>query len=118
MYHTAGYLLHYQQTLSVHAETYGYLLAVCQRTSTLSQGGLCIFLGQNLISWSYRKQATMARSNTGAEYKALANVALEITWLRSLLKELDVPTLQATLLCGDDIGATYLSSNPVFHAYT
>ncbi|XP_066323413.1 GDSL esterase/lipase At2g04570-like [Miscanthus floridulus] len=37
-----------------------------------------VFLGANLISWNARKQATVSRSSTEAEYKALANATAEI----------------------------------------
>jgi hypothetical protein len=41
-------------------------------------GGFAVFLGSNLISWSARKQPTVSRSSTEAEYKVITNVAAEI----------------------------------------
>ncbi|XP_019175666.1 PREDICTED: uncharacterized protein LOC109170988 [Ipomoea nil] len=83
-----------------------------------STSGFAVFLGSNLVSWLSRKQHTVARSSTEAEYKALADVAAEVTWIVSLLRELWLHSRQPSTLWCDNLGATYLCANPVFHAQT
>jgi hypothetical protein len=80
--------------------------------------GFAVFLGHNLISWSARKQATVSRSSTEAEYKSLANATAGVMWVQTLLTELGIPHPMAARLWCDNMGATYLSANPVFHART
>lgn len=58
------------------------------RTST---SAYVVFLGANPISWSSKKQKTVARSSTEAEYRAIASTAAEVNWIMNLLQELKVP---------------------------
>ncbi|KAI3675722.1 hypothetical protein L1987_85314 [Smallanthus sonchifolius] len=51
-----------------------------------------------------------------AEYKALANAAAELTWLKHLLKELGITITETPTLFCDNTGATYLCANPVYHS--
>ena len=83
-----------------------------------STGGFTMFLGDNLISWTAKKQPTVSRSSTEAEYKALANAVAEMVWVQKLLTELGIRHPPKARLWCDNLGATYLSANPVFYART
>ncbi|GJX15717.1 nucleotide-binding alpha-beta plait domain-containing protein [Tanacetum coccineum] len=81
-----------------------------------SMGGFAIYLGSNLISWIARKQRTVSCSFTEAEYKTLTDTVVELTWLQALLHELGIGSSSTPILWCDNLGATYLSANPIFHA--
>ena len=85
------------------------------RRSTL---GFCVFLGSSLISWSSKRQTTVSRSSAEAEYRAIANVVSECSWLRQLLGELLCKVPMATVAFCDNISSVYMSKNPVHHRRT
>lgn len=83
------------------------------RTSTSAH---LVFLGNNLISWSSKKQKSVVRSSTKAEYWAIASATPEIMWLQSLMHELGVSLPSTPPIYCDNIGATYLCANHVYHS--
>ncbi|KAJ3704768.1 hypothetical protein LUZ61_008473 [Rhynchospora tenuis] len=83
-----------------------------------STTGFVVYLGCNLISWSSKKQNTVSRSSTETEYRSMAVTATEITWIQSLLHELGCLSSAAPTLWCDNLGATFLAANPIFHART
>jgi hypothetical protein len=71
-----------------------------------------MFLGDNLASWSAKRQTIVSRSRVEAEYRVVANGVVEATWLRQLLHELQAPPSRCTLVYCNNINAVYLSTNP------
>lgn len=82
----------------------------------VSTNAYVIYLGSTPVSWSSRKQNGVARSSTEAEYRAVANTASEVRWICSLLHELGVKVPVVPVIYCDNVGATYLCANPVFHS--
>ena len=81
-----------------------------------STSAYVVYLGPNPISWSSKKQRTVARSSTEAEYRSVASTAAELRWICSLLLELGVTLPHQPVIYCDNVGATNLCSNPVFHS--
>ncbi|GKC98813.1 ribonuclease H-like domain-containing protein, partial [Tanacetum coccineum] len=82
---------------------------------TLSTSGYCVFLGDDLLSWSAKRQHTLSRSIAQAEYRGVANVVTETAWLRNQLRELHSPLSTATLVKCGNVSAIYMSANLVQH---
>ncbi|XP_068661887.1 uncharacterized mitochondrial protein AtMg00810-like [Aristolochia californica] len=80
-----------------------------------STSGYSIYLGDNLVSWSAKKQPTVSRSNCESEYRALTLTTAKVIWLTHLLRDLKVSIPERPLLLCDNKSALFLSSNPIVH---
>jgi hypothetical protein len=83
-----------------------------------STSGYVVFLGDNRVSWSSKRQPVVSRSSAEAEYRAVENDVAEATWLRQLLQEFHSPLARSTLVFCNNVSTVYLSTNPVQHQRT
>ncbi|GJY04153.1 ribonuclease H-like domain-containing protein [Tanacetum coccineum] len=80
--------------------------------------GYCVFLNNSLVSWKSKKQNTLSKSSTEAEYRAFASVTGEVIWILKFLKDLQIETLLLVSLNCDSNSAIKIAANPVFHERT
>lgn len=81
-----------------------------------STTGYSFSLGSGAISWSSKRQPTVALSTTEAEYMALCEATREAIWLRLLLRDIGYTQQSATIIYGDNQGSLALARNPVHHS--
>jgi hypothetical protein len=73
--------------------------------------GYVVFLGNNLISWSFKRQNMISYSSAEAEYQAICNGVVETCWLCQLLMELHSPLSHSILVYCNNVSVVYLVSN-------
>jgi hypothetical protein len=74
------------------------------------------FLSDAAITWSLKKQPTIALSSSEAEYMAASHCSKEGIWLRSLLNEIGHGDPDATNIYCNNFSAITLTKDPTFHA--
>ena len=80
-----------------------------------SVAGYCFSLGSGVVSWSSKKQKTIADSTCAAEYMAASEAGRELVWMRTLLRELGFEPPHATPLLCDNSAAVLLCGDQAFH---
>ena len=83
-----------------------------------STTGYLFYLNDDLISWSTRKQQTVALSSTEAEYMAESEAVKEVIWLKTFINELLFEIKIPIQVNCDNQAAIKLAKNPIYHART
>jgi histone deacetylase 1/2 len=74
--------------------------------------------GNGVVSWSSKKQPTVALSSTEVEYRGVSIVACEVVWLQKLLSDLGQLVDAPIVIYCDNISSILLANNSVYHAKT
>jgi hypothetical protein len=82
-----------------------------------STSGTCQFLGRSLVSWSSKKQTSVALSTAEARYIAVGQCCAQLLWMRQTLQDFGYNLSKVPLLC-DNESAIRMADNPVEHSRT
>jgi hypothetical protein len=100
-------------------ELIGYLdldYAGC-KVDRKSTSGCCQFLGRSLVSWSSKKQNSVALSTSEVEYISVDNCCAQLLWMKKTLLDYGISIKNVPLMC-DNESAVKLATNPVQHSRT
>lgn len=78
---------------------------------------LCVYFGENSVSWCARKQHTIFKSSVEAEYKSSASLVAKLSWFKSLIHKLKLPQSLTPIVSVDNLSTTAMANNLVLHAH-
>ena len=80
--------------------------------------GFVFTLAGGAVSWSSKKQSSVALSSTESEYMALLHALKEQIWIKRLLNEMGYNIDDQNIIYTDSQSAIALAQNPEHHART
>lgn len=86
----------------------------CKDTRRSTSGYVFLMAG-GPVSWSSKRQATVALSTVEAEYVAMSRCAQQMVWMHSWLDEVEIKYTLPGLIKGDNSGAIALTKNTKDH---
>jgi len=85
------------------------------RIERKSTNGNCQFLGENLISWTSKRQEIIALSTSKVEYISAASCYTQQLWMKHQLKDCQINENSIHIYC-DNTAAICLSKNLILHS--
>jgi hypothetical protein len=82
-----------------------------------STSGGCQLLGCSLVSWSSKKQNSVALATAEAEYISAGSCCAQLLWMKQTPLDYGVKFKESPLLC-DNESAIKIANNPVQHSRT
>jgi len=82
-----------------------------------STSGIAHFLGPCLVSWTTKKQYSVAMSTAEAEYVAAISCCAQLLWIKKQLKDFCID-MGCIPIYGDNTSAINISKNPCQHKRT
>jgi hypothetical protein len=82
-----------------------------------STSGGCFYVGNNLVAWMSKKQASISLSTVDAEYIAAGSCCTQLLWMKMLLGDYEFSQGTMIINC-DNTSAINVSKNPVQHSQT
>jgi hypothetical protein len=89
----------------------------CRELDSKSTSRTCQFLGSSLVSWSSRKQSSVAQSTTEAEYIVATSCCSQLLWITYTMSDFGEENTHFPLLC-DSTSAIRIAKNSVLHSKT
>ena len=89
---------------------YGGCRDTCRSTS-----GYVFLMAGGPVTWSSKRQATIALSTVKAEYIAMSRCAQQMIWMHSWLDEVEIHHSLPGIIKGDNCGAIALTKNTRDH---
>jgi hypothetical protein len=85
------------------------------RDTRRSTSGYVVLMAGGAVSWSSKRQPTVALSTVEAEYVSISRCAQQVVWMQSWLGEVDIEYSVPGLIKGDNRGAIALTKNTKGH---
>jgi hypothetical protein len=82
-----------------------------------STSGTCQLIGRSLVSWSFKKQNSVALSIAKAEYVSVSSCCAQLFWIKQTLLDYRVKFDCIPLLC-DNKSSVKIATNPVQYKRT